>query len=99
MEIIDQRPLSAYAFLVLGSLVLLLVFKAVYDIFFHPLRKFPGPWINKISIVCTIFTVLYDRITDAGRFPICGRCSKGNNPTNFLGFTVNTVSALSSLAP
>lgn len=55
MDIIDQKPLTAYVFLLLGCLVLLLVSKAVYDIYFHPLRTFPGPWVNKISIVCTKF--------------------------------------------
>lgn len=45
-----ETPL-AYALLLLGAVLLLAVFKVVYNVFFHPLRKFPGPWINKISIV------------------------------------------------
>ena len=55
MEIINYKTLPAYVLLLLGPLVLLYVFKAVYNVYFHPLRKFPGPWVNKISIVCTIF--------------------------------------------
>ncbi|KAI1126216.1 benzoate 4-monooxygenase cytochrome P450 [Nemania abortiva] len=45
-----ETPL-AYALLLLGAVLLLAVFKVVYNVFFHPLRKFPGPWINKISII------------------------------------------------
>lgn len=48
--------LSSYILLLPGSLVLLVVFKIVYNVFFHPLRKFPGPWANKLSIVCTTFS-------------------------------------------
>ena len=55
MEIINHKTLPPYVLLLLGPLVLGFVFKVVYDVYFHPLRKFPGPWVNKISIVCTIF--------------------------------------------
>lgn len=55
MEIINHKAIGAYALLLLGAFVLFGVFKTVYNLFFHPLRKFPGPWLNKISIVCTIF--------------------------------------------
>jgi hypothetical protein len=55
MEIINHKALGAYALILVGAFVLLNVFKAIYNLYFHPLRKFPGPWLNKISIVCTIF--------------------------------------------
>lgn len=54
MEIINHKTLLTYVLFLLGTLVLVYVFKAVYNVYFHPLRKFPGPWVNKISIVCTI---------------------------------------------
>jgi len=55
MEIINYKPLPAtlpaYALLLLAPLVL----HFIYNLYFHPLRKFPGPWVNKISIVRTLF--------------------------------------------
>ncbi|KAI0543734.1 benzoate 4-monooxygenase cytochrome P450 [Xylaria curta] len=57
MEIINHKPLPAYVLLLLGPLVLLYVFKAVYNIYFHPLRKFPGPWVNKFSIIPHLWSV------------------------------------------
>ena len=58
MEILNNKTLPELAWLLLGPLVLFYVFKLfIYNVYFRPLRKFPGPWINKISIIPHLYTV------------------------------------------
>lgn len=54
IDIIDKAPVPRYVLLPLGAVLLYIVFKVVYNLYFHPLRKFPGPVANKLSIVSTI---------------------------------------------
>lgn len=53
MYVANTQALSAWILRLFGYYVLFLVSKTVYNIYSHPLRKFPGPWVNKISIVCS----------------------------------------------
>ncbi|KAK3682986.1 benzoate 4-monooxygenase cytochrome P450 [Podospora appendiculata] len=57
MEIINFKAVPAYVWLVVGPLVLYPVFKAIYNVYFHPLRKYPGPLINKLSIIPHLWSV------------------------------------------
>jgi hypothetical protein len=57
MEIFSHKTMPAYVLLFTGPLVLLSILKVVYNIFFHPLRKFPGPRVNKISIIPYLWSV------------------------------------------
>ncbi|KAI1017797.1 hypothetical protein LB504_003823 [Fusarium proliferatum] len=43
VSLVESRNASFYISIVFASLVLYLVGKMIYNIFFHPLRKFPGP--------------------------------------------------------
>lgn len=52
--IINQAPVLGYVLLLIGALVLFVAFQVVYNVYFHPLRKFPGPLANKLSIIYTI---------------------------------------------
>lgn len=55
MDITHHKTLAESLVLFFGCLVFLLVSRAVYNVYFHPLRNFPGHWTNKISIVSTKF--------------------------------------------
>nr|WGZ60643.1 cytochrome P450 [Fusarium verticillioides]WRP99003.1 cytochrome P450 enzyme [Fusarium sp. HZ-2024a] len=56
MDISNHKLESPYALFLLGPLALV-VFKTVYNTFFHPLSKFPGPWQNKVSILPHLWSV------------------------------------------
>lgn len=40
------------------TILLILLYKVIYRIFFHPLRSVPGPWMNKVSELPAAFNLL-----------------------------------------
>ena len=50
MRSVSERLLIAGGLLVAGSILYTLCL-FIYRLFFHPLAKFPGPWLNAVSDV------------------------------------------------
>lgn len=52
-------PVSfSFAWLLLGtSLVIYLLLMAIYNILFHPLAQFPGPWLAQVSDYYLVFVI------------------------------------------
>ncbi|KAI0469672.1 benzoate 4-monooxygenase cytochrome P450 [Xylariaceae sp. FL0804] len=57
MEVTNHTTLQTYLWALLGPVVLLYASMVIYNVYFHPLRKFPGPWVNKISIIPHLWSV------------------------------------------
>lgn len=66
-DILDQMEIPSWSAILLnacGLYILSLIFTAIYNIWFHPLAKFPGP---KIAVIGSWYEAYYDVIKD-GRY-------------------------------
>jgi hypothetical protein len=55
---IERKIYRLHAYAIKVTIVLMLLYKVIYRIFFHPLRSVPGPWLNKISEFPAAFNLL-----------------------------------------
>lgn len=56
---IQQNMSSTIIVSLVAALIAWLVYKAIYNLYFHPLAKIPGPWWASISYLAEIY---YDLI-------------------------------------
>jgi hypothetical protein len=67
LNILDQMEIPSWSVILLnasGLYILSLILTAIYNIWFHPLAKFPGP---KIAVIGPWYEAYYDIIKD-GRY-------------------------------